>query len=284
MFTNDKRYLQINITRDELDLDKTLDCGQVFRWHKNDYDEWVGLIGETLCILKQYDTHISTNLSDKDKDLVINYFNLDMCYTDVVASLDLDDFAKTAYEYSRGIHILRQPYFETMVTFLMSSCNTMKNIRNIVNKLSTAYGKKLTCIYNGREYVEFAFPNLETLSKLSIEDFRHSKAGFRANYLYYLCQSLLDDPKLLEILESQVNGGVSELKTSGKILKQFVGIGDKVMNCILLFAGHNLTSFPIDTHIRQIIDTYYNKSIDLTRYKEYSGLIQQYMFYYKAFN
>lgn len=284
MFTNDKGYLQINITRDELDLDKTLDCGQAFRWYKNDYDEWVGLIGENLCILKQYDTYISTNLSDKDKDLLVNYFNLDMCYTDVIASLDLDEFAKTAYEFSRGIHILRQPYFETMVTFLMSSCNTMKNIRNIVNKLSTAYGKKLTCTYNGREYVEFAFPSLETLSKLSIEDFQRIKAGFRASYLYCLCQSLVDDPKLLRILESQVNGGVSELKTSGKILKQFVGIGDKVMNCILLFAGHNLTAFPIDTHIRQIIDTYYNKSIDLSRYKEYGGLIQQYMFYYKAFN
>lgn len=274
----------IKVTKDELDLDKTLDCGQAFRWHKDKDGYWVGVIKNKLCILKQYDNYVTTNLNEEDIDLVIYYFNIDMNYTEEISKLNLDEFAEKAYKYGRGIHILRQDYFETMVTFLMSSCNTMRNIRNIVNKLSELYGEKLEVEYNGKIYIGYTFPTLERLSELGIAELEQCRMGFRAKYLVDMCRILKSNKHILYELELGVNGDMTEYNKTIKNLTKFKGIGEKVANCIGLFAGHNLCAFPIDTHMQQIIDKEYKGKIDLNRYGNISGIVQQYMYYYKAFN
>lgn len=278
-------YVDIkNITRDELDLDKTLDCGQAFRWHKDKDGYWVGVIKNKLCVLKQYDNYISTNLNEEDIDLVIYYFNIDMNYTNEISKLNLDEFAEKAYKYGRGIHILRQDYFETMVTFLMSSCNTMRNIRNIVNKLSELYGTKLEEKYNDKVFIGYTFPTLDVISKLTMNELEACRMGFRAKYLVDMCRRLNMDNSILLELHAGVNGGMTRYVSAINTLKEFKGIGEKVANCISLFAGHHLCAFPIDTHMQQLIDKEYKGKIDLNRYGNISGIIQQYMYYYKAFN
>lgn len=278
-------YVDIkNITRDELDLDKTLDCGQAFRWHKDKDGYWVGVIKNKLCVLKQYDNYISTNLNEEDIDLVIYYFNIDMNYTNEISMLNLDEFAEKAYKYGRGIHILRQDYFETMVTFLMSSCNTMRNIRNIVNKLSELYGTRLEEKYNDKVFIGYTFPTLDVISKLTMDELEACRMGFRAKYLVDMCRRLNMDKSILFELHAGVNGGMTRYVSAISILKEFKGIGEKVANCISLFAGHHLCAFPIDTHMQQLIDKEYKGKIDLNRYGNISGIIQQYMYYYKAFN
>ena len=273
----------INITRDELDLDKTLDSGQAFRWQKDKDGYWVGVIKDKLCVLKQYENYISTNLSEEDANLINYYLNMDMNYAEEISKLDLDNFAYKAYEQGKGIHILRQDYFETMVTFLMSSCNTMNNIRNIVNKLSELYGDKLEVEYEGKTFTSYTFPSLNTLSKLTVQELEACKMGFRAKYLNDMCNRLVTDYSILEKLESGIDGGLDKYYDALSILTSFKGIGEKVANCISLFAGHHLCAFPIDTHIKQIINSEYNGSIDLSKYRNIPGLVQQYMYYYKAF-
>ena len=51
-----------------------------------------------------------------------------------------------------------------------------------------------------------------------------------------------------------------------------------------LFGLHQIDAFPIDTHIRQILNKYYPDGFDFDRYKGYAGIIQQYMFNYKLNN
>ena len=134
---NNTNTIIINdITRDELDLDKTLNCGQAFRWNKDSKNNWIGVVDKEIWILRQYENCIVTNIKSSNKEKLIYYFNLDMNYTDEISKLDLDAYAKRAYECGKGIHILRQDLFETMVTFLMSQFNSMHNIRLIVEKLS----------------------------------------------------------------------------------------------------------------------------------------------------
>ena len=65
------------------------------------------------------------------------------------------------------------------------------------------------------------------------------------------------------------------------------GIGLKVASCILLFGYKRLDVFPIDTWVKQYISLNYNikndqKSIEKfakENFKEYSGLVIQYMFH-----
>ena len=64
-------------------------------------------------------------------------------------------------------------------------------------------------------------------------------------------------------------------------LMKLYGIGEKVADCICLFALHHIDAFPVDTHIRQMLDTHYPKGFPLKRYKGFAGVMQQYAFYYE---
>jgi N-glycosylase/DNA lyase len=82
------------------------------------------------------------------------------------------------------------------------------------------------------------------------------------------------------------NLNLQELKTMNSFdainfLKNFKGIGDKVANCIALFGLHKIDAFPIDVWIRRIIDERYGGNFDKTRFSEYNGIVQQYMFFYQ---
>lgn len=263
-----------DVTRDELDLDKTLNCGQAFRWNKDSKNNWIGVVDKEIWILRQYENYIVTNIKSNNKEKLIYYFNLDMNYTDEISKLDLDDYAKRAYECGKGIHILRQNLFETMVTFLMSQFNSMHNIRLIVEKLSTRYGDKLIENWSDDEILRYTFPTLEQLSKCSYDDFMKCSIGLRTNYLISMINYLNGNYNILNYLKNcNYNNAIFALK-------KFDGIGDKVANCIALFSLHHVEAFPIDVHIKRIINEEYSGSIDISRYGQYAGIIQQYMYYY----
>lgn len=275
---NNTNNIIINdITRDELDLDKTLNCGQAFRWNKESKNNWIGVVDKEIWILRQYENYIVTNIKSSNKEKLIYYFNLDMNYTDEISKLDLDAYAKRAYECGKGIHILRQDLFETMITFLMSQFNSMHNIRLIVEKLSTRYGNKLVEKWLDDEIVRYTFPTLEQLSKCSYDDFMNCSIGLRTNYLISMINYLKGNYNILNYLKScNYNNTISALK-------KFDGIGDKVANCIALFSLHHVEAFPIDVHIKRIINEEYSGNIDISGYGQYAGIIQQYMYYYRAF-
>lgn len=275
---NNTNNIIINdITRDELDLDKTLNCGQAFRWNKDSKNNWIGVVDKEIWILRQYENYIVTNIKSSNKEKLIYYFNLDMNYTDEISKLDLDAYAKRAYECGKGIHILRQDLFETMITFLMSQFNSMHNIRLIVEKLSARYGNKLVEKWLDDEIVRYTFPTLEQLSKCSYDDFMNCSIGLRTNYLISMINYLNGNYNILNYLKNcNYNNAIFALK-------KFDGIGDKVANCIALFSLHHVEAFPIDVHIKRIINEEYSGSIDISRYGQYAGIIQQYMYYYRAF-
>ena len=64
-------------------------------------------------------------------------------------------------------------------------------------------------------------------------------------------------------------------------LMKIKGIGNKVADCICLFALHRLNSFPQDTHIKKIIDREYGGKLPKWANSKYAGLFQQYIFYYE---
>lgn len=279
-YTLDNRTNSIiitDITRDELDLDKTLNCGQAFRWNKDSKNNWIGVVDKEIWILRQDENSIVTNIKSNNIQKLIYYFNLDMNYTKEISKLNLDIYAKKAYEYGKGIHILRQDLFEIMVTFIMSQFNSMHNIRLIIEKLSERYGNKLVEKWFDDEIVRYTFPTLEQLSKCSYSDFMDCSIGFRTKYLISMINYLKVNCNTFSYLkECNYNSTIYALK-------KIDGIGDKVANCIALFSLHHIEAFPIDVHIKRIIDEEYSGNIDISRYGQFAGIIQQYMYYYRAF-
>ena len=127
----------------------------------------------------------------------------------------------------------------------------------------------------------YAFPTLSQLKKASIDDYVKAGLGYRADYMYDTIQKLT---------EQELNN-VKDLIGDEKLqfLLNLKGVGEKVAHCILLFACHDTTRFPVDTWINKVYNdlthtsTTNRKAIskDLTnRYGNLSGYAQQYFFYY----
>ena len=125
----------------------------------------------------------------------------------------------------------------------------------------------------GREY--YGFPKPQALATASEEDLRACNLGYRAKYIH---QAALD------VADGQIN--LSEIqsmpyKKAREALMEIYGVGGKVADCICLFALHQLDAFPVDTHIRQVLDQHYKRGFPNRRYKGMRGVMQQYIFYYE---
>ena len=66
-------------------------------------------------------------------------------------------------------------------------------------------------------------------------------------------------------------------------LLKLYGVGEKVADCICLFALHQMEAFPVDTHIRQALEKHYPQGFPFDRYKDCSGVMQQDIFYYELY-
>lgn len=266
------------ISIDELNLDKTFKCGQAFRWIK-DNGNWCGVINNKVIVLRQEVNNqgistIYTNLKDESINKLIDYLDLDTKYTDEIGKLNLDEYARKSYEAGKGIHILKQDLFEMIITFLMSQFNSMHNISIIIEKICSIYGKDIETEFMGKTYKRKSFPTLDELKPITYEEAMSCSVGFRTKYLLSLMQRLTT--------ETLDNIKRMQYKQAMKALTSYSGIGVKVANCICLFSLHHVEAFPIDVHIQRIIDEEYNGHIDISRYGKYAGIVQQYMYYYRA--
>ena len=64
-------------------------------------------------------------------------------------------------------------------------------------------------------------------------------------------------------------------------LKKIRGVGDKIANCIALFAYHRVNRAPVDVWIKRAIDEDFNGENIFDAFGANAGILQQYIFYYK---
>ena len=99
--------------------------------------------------------------------------------------------------------------------------------------------------------------------------------GYRSKYVVRVAKSVVAGEINLEKIAT-----LPYKKAREELLKLF-GVGEKVADCICLFALHHLQAFPIDTHIKQAIDAHYKRGFPNRRYRDIRGVMQQYIFYYE---
>ena len=258
--------------KNNFNLDNTITCGQIFRF-KKEKNKYIVILSDRVISLVIDGDYIIINSSNEDdlENVINDYFDLNRDYTSLLSKVNID---KKILEFNKGYKIIHQDPYMTLIEYIISQNNKVERISKSLELLSTKYGEKIE--FNGKEY--YLFPSIDKLRKLSIEDFRECKVGFRDKYLYDIVHSNIN-------LESINN---MDSNTALKYLESFKGIGPKVASCILLFAYQRFDVFPIDTWVKKHMKDTYNiegeKSIreyTTKRYREYSGLVIQYMFNYK---
>lgn len=106
------------------------------------------------------------------------------------------------------------------------------------------------------------------------ENLREYKLGYRAPYIMDAIRQVQGKQIDLYGLASRSDRKLFET------LKQIAGVGDKVANCICLFAYGRTRLAPVDTWIKKVIDQKYKGKNPFPKYKDGAGIMQQYIFYY----
>lgn len=264
------------------------ECGQCFRWNKEEDESYTGVIKNSVINVKKIENDVEfTGVCDRNiKEICEEYFNLKTNYEVIKEKLsNIDVYLKNSIEYGNGIRILKQDLWETLLSFIISANNNIPRIKTIIERIAKKYGNKIE--YKNKIY--YTFPTAEMLQNVSIEDFRNLGLGFRDVRIYETVQKTLEGEINLKELEQEKNTEVLRKK-----LLEIPGVGPKVADCVMLFALNRFDVFPVDVWVKRVISELYFDKKEQTpniihefaekQYGNLAGLAQQYLFYWRREN
>ncbi len=259
------------------DVEAIFTCGQCFRFEKEDDGSFTAIAnGKVINLSKDGDKITFLNVSKEEFESIWkNYFDIERDYDVIAEKLSQNPVLKESVEFGRGIRILRQPFFECMLSFIISANNNIPRIQKIINKLSMLFGEKI--LYDGREY--FAFPKPEALANIDEESLKDLHAGYRTKYIVKAVRQYLKG----EVSEEKIMA--LPWKEARTELMKISGVGPKVADCILLFSFGRFEVFPTDVWVKRVMGELFDcdeknatkKGMEL--FGEYAGIAQQYLFY-----
>ncbi len=140
------------------------DCGQCFRWNEQSDGSYTGVVENSVLNVKnEHDRIVITGISEKPlEEICYTYFDLGRDYEKIKNELSMvDSNMKTSILYGKGIRILNQDIWETLISFIISANNNIPRIKRIIETLSKTYGNKLE--WNGKYY--YTFPSAKQLKR-----------------------------------------------------------------------------------------------------------------------
>jgi len=192
-----------------------------------------------------------------------------------------DGLLRPAVEYAPGMRLVRDPAFETLIAFICSTQMRVARIHGMVSALADAYGEPVTV--DGRTY--HAFPEPAALAEATEAELRDLGLGYRAPYV-------VETAEMVASGELDPTDALGEpYEEARETLTGFVGVGDKVADCVLLFSLGYLEAVPLDTWIQSAIADHFpecdrgsyaetSRAIRERFGEEYAGYVQTYVFHY----
>lgn len=271
------------------ELKDIFDCGQCFRWNIEEDGSYTGVFGKNILNVKRDGKNINfKGICDGNiEDIIYDYFDLNRDYERIKETLsEIDENMKKSVLYGKGIRILNQDLWETIISFIISANNNIPRIKGIIERLSKKYGNEI--IYKEKSY--YTFPTPEQLKDVTVQEYRELGLGFRDIRLYETTKMILENQVNLE--ELRTNPNTHEVREK---LLTLSGVGPKVADCILLFSDlKRFEVFPIDVWVRRVMNDLYIKNEDETKvskkqiekiakekFGNLAGLAQQYLFYWR---
>lgn len=262
----------------DFDLEKTLNCGQVFHWEKSGRG-YVGAVGEKAAYVEQRNDELG--FAGVSAKAIENYFSLDHPLAEICRSFPSDAPMKAARDFCDGLRIIRQPRWECLATFICSSMKQVAHIRQISLALRKHFGRK--AMVNANHVYDF--PSARRLARSSEGELRNCALGYRAKNLLETARRVANGEADLDAWSTLSD---EELRAR---LCELPGVGVKVANCVMLFAYERLRAFPIDVWIERVLrQQYFPKKRKVTaaelrefcehHFGTHGGYAQQYLFHH----
>lgn len=262
---------------DDFDVYKIAESGQIFRAYKKDAG-YLFFSRDKLLFVKQVKSCdeeqavIDVSCTEEEwNGFWKDYFDMGRDYSWIRRKASGDLFFNEASNFGKGIRILRQDPWEMLISFIISQRKSIPAIRTSIEKLCESFGEKKTVGDNSF----YAFPTPEALVAADTEILAGCGLGYRLDYIRDASYKVLHGELDLQALYSLSD---DELLATLKTVK---GVGDKVANCIMLFAYSRFSRVPIDVWVNKIITEDFGGINRFEEYGDVSGIMQQYAFFYK---
>ena len=283
------------------DLQATVESGQSYLWDRPDGrmyesmdvaggDAWYrtvappidGVTDEPIAVrIRQRDDRLEWVATDDPVPLVTHLLRLDDDLDAIYAAAPDDDLVERAFDAYRGLRLVRDPPFPCLISFICSAQMRVARVHGMTVALAESFGSE----YELDGEAIPAFPTPDQLAARTEAELRDRKLGYRAPYVQRTAEMVADG----EAHPSEAVG--LDYEAAREYLTQFVGVGDKIADCVLLFSLGYLEAIPLDTWIRTAVAEYY-PGCDRGNYAEtsralrdrlggeYAGYAQTYLFYY----
>ncbi|ESP87217.1 DNA-3-methyladenine glycosylase family protein [Candidatus Halobonum tyrrellensis] len=283
------------------DLQATVESGQTYLWDRADGgmyatdaahggSEWYetvvppveGVSDERAVVrVRQVDGRLEWEATTDAVPLLTHLLRLDDDLDAVRAGTPDLAVLDRAFERYRGLRLVRDPPFGCLVSFICSAQMRVSRIHGMQTDMAAAFGDPVT--FDGGTY--HAFPTPEQLADRTEGELRDLSLGYRAPYVRRTAEMVATgeaDPAAAAAMPYE---------EAREHLQRFVGVGEKVADCVLLFSLDFLEAVPLDTWIRSAIADHF-PDCDRGSYAEtsrairerlggrYAGYAQTYLFHH----
>ncbi|MFW6321693.1 MAG: DNA-3-methyladenine glycosylase family protein [Halohasta sp.] len=293
------------ISVDELagpfDLQSTVESGQSYLWDRPDGEMYTttaahggsawyetvvppipGVADERAVVrVRQRDGELEWESMTDAVPILTHLLRLDDDLSAIRAETPDEPLLNRAFEAYRGMRLVRDPVFPCLISFICSAQMRVSRIYGMQRRLAREYGDEIA--FDGRTY--HAFPTPDQLAERTEDELRELSLGYRAPYVQRTAELVATgevDPHAAAELAYE---------DAREHLTQFVGVGNKVADCVLLFSLDFPEAVPLDTWIQTAIADYYpdceqggyvstSRAIRERFGGRYAGYAQTYVFHY----
>ena len=198
--------------------------------------------------------------------LLTHLLRLDDDLPAIYAATDDEPLVAAAYDRYRGLRLVRDPPFPCLVSFICSAQMRVARIHGMQVALRETYGVPVA--FEGFDRPRHTFPSPAALAARSEQDLRDLSLGYRAPYVRRTAEMIATgeaDPRDARGLPYE---------DARAALTEFVGVGDKVADCVLLFSLGYLQAIPLDTWIRSAVADHFPEC-DAGNYADTSRAIRR---------
>ena len=242
------KQFQYNMNRfSEINLDYSINSGQVFLWEKFD-NTWYGINGSD--VISVTDDNQIRAFSKNPTDI----FRKEDDSRKIIQSISRDKVVKSAVKHFGGLRLLRQDPFQCYISFIASSNSNIQKIRFVLQNICKRFGTKVK--FDDKEF--FLFPEPTVLAKANKNDLLKCGLGYRSKSVKDAASAVVSGRIDLDYLKK------SNYKLAKESLVKIFGIGNKIADCIMLFSLDKLDAFPLDRWMIRVLQKYYSDKFPMT--------------------
>lgn len=254
-----------------MDLEASLFCGQSFSWQPAPAGGFTGVAGGRAAWLCQRGDLLflrhpaGRRINEADAAFWRHYLALDgPDYAALLAKFEGHKKLAACVACNPGIRVLRQPFFETLLCFIISQNNHIPRITGIAARLREMFGAPLAPGL-------YSYPSPAQLAACTLEELGPLRAGFRAKYLLDAARKVAGgqvDEAVLQTLSDE---------DARRMLMQIHGVGIKVADCVLLYSQARNHIVPMDVWMKRAMARLFPRGMPRVA-KGCEGIAQQYIF------